>query len=77
MKNEKLDASSIVALVQRVFDPCIGDIASAIAGKSAIATFSPEGVDARRERVEKCTRCEPSDARVLHAVLLGVWRHVG
>ena len=42
VKNEKLDASSIVALVSaHVFDPCIGDIASAIAGKSAIATFSP------------------------------------
>ena len=41
VKNEKLDASSIVALVSaHVFDPCIGDIASAIVGKSAIATFS-------------------------------------
>ena len=33
VKNEKLDASSIVALVSaHVFDPCIGDIASAIVG---------------------------------------------
>ena len=79
VKNEKLDASSIVALVSaHVFDPCIGDIASAIAGKSAIATFSPRealmrGGNALRNALAK----EPSDARVLHAVLLGVWRHVG
>ena len=42
VKNEKLDSSSIVALVSaHVFDPCVGDIASAVVGKSAIATFSP------------------------------------
>ena len=42
VKNEKLDSSSIVALVSaHVFDPCVGDIASAVVDKSAIATFSP------------------------------------
>ena len=56
VKNEKLDSSSIVALVSaHVFDPCVGDIASAVVGKSAIATFSPrdelvrEGSRALRE----------------------------
>jgi long-subunit acyl-CoA synthetase (AMP-forming) len=42
VKNEKLDSSSIVALVSaHVFDPCVGDIASAVVDKSALATFSP------------------------------------
>ena len=78
VKNEKLDASSIVALVSaHVFDPCIGDIASAIAGKSAIATFSPREA---LMRGGNALRNALVASRATHGVArrpLGVWRHVG
>ena len=42
VKNERLDENSIVALVSaHVFDPCIGDLVSAVLAKSTLATFSP------------------------------------
>ena len=42
VKNERLDEISIVALVSaHVFDPCIGDLVSAMLAKSTLATFSP------------------------------------
>ena len=55
MKNERLDENSIVALVSaHVFDPCIGDLVSAVLAKIHFGdVFSERRVDARKY-VETC-----------------------